>query len=289
MYAKAKVGEDRFVKVGEYNLHYVEAGQGEPAILIPGSFSTYRAWDRLMPLLQRDCRLLALDYLGTGDSDKPTSGFRYTIQEQAGLVAQMIETLDLGPVNLIGASYGGAIVLYLAAVYPQVVKRVFSIEGGILPPEKMPSSALDGILKSPLLGNLFIWLSRSGVMDATFVKWFSGEWYSTMSAEDKQEMLEQIRFNARSATRIAWHWIAISPQTCSQDFAEAAKSIRAPLLYLYGEGSDFMDALVKENVNFIRAHLPHAQIVALPGGIHDMAFQKPQAVAALVLDFFRCT
>jgi hypothetical protein len=41
-------------------------------------------------LLADRYRLLALDYLGTGDSDKPKTGFRYTIQEQADLIAQMI-------------------------------------------------------------------------------------------------------------------------------------------------------------------------------------------------------
>jgi pimeloyl-ACP methyl ester carboxylesterase len=91
-----------------YKIHYVEAGAGEPVILIPGSWSTYRAWNRIIPLLSDYYRLLALDYVGTGDSDKPKKGFRYTVQEQANLTAKMIEKLELGRVHLIGGSYGGA-------------------------------------------------------------------------------------------------------------------------------------------------------------------------------------
>ena len=39
-------GKDCFVEVASYTLHYVEVGAGEPVLLIPGSFSTYRSWNR---------------------------------------------------------------------------------------------------------------------------------------------------------------------------------------------------------------------------------------------------
>ena len=88
VFHKAKFGVDKFILVQTYKIHYVEAGAGEPVILIPGSYSTYRVWNRLMPLLAGDFRLLALDYVGVGDSDKPTKGFDYTIQEQTDIIAK---------------------------------------------------------------------------------------------------------------------------------------------------------------------------------------------------------
>jgi len=91
VYSKARYGEDRFVEVEGYKIHYVEVGKGETVILIPGSFSTYRTWNRIIPLLSDHYQLLALDYVGTGDSDKPESGFKYTTDEQANLVAKMIK------------------------------------------------------------------------------------------------------------------------------------------------------------------------------------------------------
>ena len=43
--------------------------------------------------------------------------------------------------------------------------------------------------------------------------------------------------------------------------------------------------LVKDNVRFLETYLPHARIVGIEGGIHDLDFQKPGEVANLVLDF----
>jgi pimeloyl-ACP methyl ester carboxylesterase len=61
--------------------------------------------------------------------------------------------------------------------------------------------------------------------------------------------------------------------------------MQMPLLYLYGTASDFMEPLLQENIRFLETHLPHAQIVGLMGGIHDLQFQKPAEVADIVLDF----
>ncbi len=141
--AKTAFGEDKYIEVDQYRMHYVEAGQGKPLVLIPGSFSTYRSWKRVMLLLAGSFRLLAVDYVGAGDSDKPTSGFSYSIAEQADLIAAMIRKLDLGPVCLTGISYGGVIVLNIAARYPQLVEKVICIEGGVVVPQTLPASPLD--------------------------------------------------------------------------------------------------------------------------------------------------
>lgn len=285
MLSPARYGTDRFVEVEGYTIHYVEAGVGRPVILIPGSYSTYRVWNRIFPLLSDHYQLLALDYVGTGDSDKPKRGFRYTVQEQARLTARMIGKLDLGRAHLIGASYGGAIVLNLAARYPQQVGKVVSIEGGIVKPKELPGSALESILRYPVLGDCIIGIARTGLLNKVLLRLVASTWYPRMTPDDKRELLSQISYNAKSASRIPWYWIGVSHKTC-EDFEEAAKSMKIPVLYLYGTESDFMDTLLEENIRFLKTYLPHVRVVGLEGGIHDLEFHMPEKVAALVLDFF---
>jgi pimeloyl-ACP methyl ester carboxylesterase len=284
MLSVARYGEDRFVEVEGYRIHYVEAGAGPPVILIPGSYSTYRAWNRIIPLLSDHYRLLALDYVGTGDSDKPQTGFRYTVQEQVDLIAQMIKELELGKVHLVGASYGGAIVLNLPVRYPELVNKVVSIEGGIVRPKELPGSPMEIILKYPLVGDLFLGIAETGLLNKVLLRLVAGKWYPHMTADDKWELLEQLSYNVKSASRVPWYWISVSYKTC-EDFEEAAKSMRTPILYLYGKESDFMEMLVEDNIRFLETHLPHVRIVGLEGGIHDLEFQKPKEVADLILNF----
>jgi len=283
--AAAQYGQDRFIEVGGYALHYVEVGSGEPVLLIPGSFSTYRSWNRLIPLLRDHYRLLALDYLGAGDSDKPHTGFLYTIEEQADLIARMIPQLGVERMHLIGSSYGGAIVLNLAARYPERVDKVVSIEGGVVVPAEMPADPLTPLLRSPFLGRLLVALMRTGLLNGPAVRLVAGKWYEEMTPEDRRAQREELAYNAQSADRVVWHHVGMAART-SRDFTAEAKTIRAPVLYLYGERTDFA-ALVAENRRFLEQHLPHVRVVEAAGGIHDLAFQQPERTAALIRGFLR--
>jgi pimeloyl-ACP methyl ester carboxylesterase len=226
---KAKYGADKFVLAGLYKVHYVEAGKGEPVILIPGSFSTYRVWNRLMPILSKDYQLLALDYLGVGDPDKPRKGFDNAVQEQTDIIAQAIKVLNLGKVTLIGRSYSGAIAFDFAARYPDFTKKIVSIEGGVVKPENT---------------------------------------------------------NPKSASRVPWYKISVARKT-SKGLEETAKSIKTPILYLYGTKSNKQEILLGKNLEYFKNYLPQTWIVALEGGIHELTMQNPSEVAGLILDFLK--
>lgn len=281
--ARAEFGDDEFVEVDGYLIHYVESGKGAPVILIPGSFSTYRIWNPILPTLSKDYRVLALDYLGTGDSDKPQSGFRYTIGEQADWIAKFIRTLRLGKTHLVGASYGGAIVFNLAARHPDVVGKIVSIEGGIVRPESLPSGPIEKMLRYPVLGELAIALIRTGWFNRTAMQVILGEWFPQMTDAERRRTLSELAFNGRSATRTAWYWIGISNRTLVP-FEEEAKRITAPILYLAGKKSDFLE-MAAETIRFLDTYLPRAKILNYEDGIHDLQSQKPYEVARRIREF----
>jgi len=281
--AKAEFGEDEFAEIDGYRLHYVEAGKGPPVLLISGSFSTYRAWNPLLPILAKEYRVLALDYLGTGDSDKPRSGFRYSIGEQADVTAKLIRFLRLGRAHLVGASYGGAIVFNLAARHPEVCAKIVSIEGGILRSKALPSAPLEKWLGYPVLGDLAIALIRTGWFNRLAMQVIAGDWFQSMTKAERRRALDEVSFNTRSATRNAWYWIGRSPQTLIP-FEEEAKRITAPILYLAGKKSDFRE-MTAETIRFLDAHLPHAKILNYEDGIHDLQAQKPYEVAKAIREF----
>lgn len=285
VFEPARYGEDRYIEINGYQIHYIEAGTGEPLLMIPGSFSTYRVWNRFIPYFTDNFRIIAIDYVGTGASDKPKSGFRYTIDEQTDLTAAMIRKLELGPVNLAGVSYGGVIVLNLTARYPDLVSKVVSIEGAVVKPDELPARPFESLLKYPLLGDLFIGVIKTGLLNKSVLKLAMGEWYSQMAASERKEELAGLKYNAGSAHRIAWYWISISHKTC-KDFSEEAKSITAPVLYLYGDKSDFIK-MTHENREFFHAHLPHAIVIGVADGIHDLQTQKPHETAVIILEYLQ--
>jgi pimeloyl-ACP methyl ester carboxylesterase len=284
VYSKSKYGQDRFVVVQNRNIHYVETGEGQPVLLIPGAWSTYRYWNRITPFLSKHYRLLALDYLGAGDSDKPRSGFRYTVEEQADLVVGMIETLQISKVNIIGTSYGGSIALNIAARYPDRVGSIVSIEGNGMKHKKVPYRPMGSLLKWPLFGEVPISVTRSGLLDKMIAKGLMGKAWRPMGDHEREEIVEIISQTNKTASRIPWYRISRTLVT-SKDFAEEAKTIRIPILYLYGENSGYR-GMAEANAEFLKTHLPDVGVFCFKNGIHNLELQKPKEVAKIILEFF---
>ena len=83
---RTKSGQDKFVLVGNQRVHYLEAGQGAPMVLIPGSFITYRIWNILLPLLAAEYRVLAPEYPG-GSVGKAVD---LTVPEQTDFILSLL-------------------------------------------------------------------------------------------------------------------------------------------------------------------------------------------------------
>jgi len=282
-YLKPRYGLDKFISVQGYNLHYVEAGEGEPILLIPGAFSTYRHWNRVIPYLSEHYKLVCLDYLGVGDSDKPKSGFGYTIEEQADLIVKMIEALQIQEVHILGVSYGGAIALNLAARYPEKVDMIVSIEGNGIKHQNVPYKPMKGLLGWPVFGELSVGVIRSGIADKLVAKSVMGKAWEQMSEAEKKEIVEIMAQNNKTASRVSWRLISQTIET-SKDFSDQAKTIRSPVLYLYGANSHY-HGMAETNAEFLKHYLPNVEIVRFNDGIHDLELQKPKEVADIVLQF----
>jgi pimeloyl-ACP methyl ester carboxylesterase len=287
IYSKASQGADRFIRIREYNIHYVEAGaatrQAQTILLIPGSFSSYRSWNRIIPLLAKHYRLLAIDYLGAGDSDKPSSGFEYKIEEQADVIAEMMKQAGIPSAYIVGVSYGGLIALNLATRYPQLADGIVCIEGGVVKPEKLPYRNLRKFLGWPIIGDFFIGSIRSGLFDTMSARAVMGQAWKDMSKKDRQEVVDIFMQSNKTASRKAWYRISQTFEN-SKDFVEEIKILKTPVLYLYGEKSE-LRAMTEMNVRFFRTYLPSVEIVSFKDGIHDLELQKPREVAHLIIKF----
>jgi pimeloyl-ACP methyl ester carboxylesterase len=108
-------------------LAYVDEGKGtETILMIHGLGSYLPAWKKNINDLSKSYRVIAVDLPGYGKSSKaPHSGL---MTFYAGVIADLIQELDLGPVNLAGHSMGGQIAMVLALEKPELVKRLILVD-----------------------------------------------------------------------------------------------------------------------------------------------------------------
>lgn len=282
VHAAAQVGQDRFAIVHGHNVHYVEAGSGQPVVLIPGAFSTYRVWSRVIPHLAERYRVIAIDYLGAGDSDKPEAGFDYSVSAQADVVAGLARALGLEAPILVGVSYGSSIALNVAARYRGLPSMVACIEGGVLiPTDLLDYSPCFGAFGIPVLGDTILGCMSSGLFDRICSRAIMGGAWDDLAPAEQDEIVAIQSSYLETATRVSTYRIYRSI-TSQIDFTAEMANVRTPILYLYGDSSKYRD-VAEANLALFRRSALNVEMLELKGGIHDLQLQYPSIVANIMM------
>lgn len=120
-----KIGESRFCTVEGRAMHYLEAGRGEPMILIHGWVCWGAYWKHMIPLLSKKFHVYAVDLPGHGMSDRTSDdSVRYDTASQARRIIAFMDTAGIAKASLVGHSMGGEIAARAALLAPGSVKNL---------------------------------------------------------------------------------------------------------------------------------------------------------------------
>jgi pimeloyl-ACP methyl ester carboxylesterase len=129
----ATVGLPTGVRSGEVRtgdgvtIRYLEAGQGEPLVIVPGWSCTAATWRHQLEGLADRFRVIALDMRGHGRTDKPEHGYR--ISRLAADLREVLDALDLTGVTLMGHSLGCVMTWsYLDLFGPHRLRRLVLVD-----------------------------------------------------------------------------------------------------------------------------------------------------------------
>jgi pimeloyl-ACP methyl ester carboxylesterase len=123
-----------------YKLHYLEAGRGDPVILLHGSGGEGARWMPTIKGLSGSFRVIALDHVGFGQSDKPLTIYHTGVF--AGFLSQFMKAIGVPKATLMGQSMGAGVALYLTVHHPEMVERLIMVDGGgFRSPSDPPPSA----------------------------------------------------------------------------------------------------------------------------------------------------
>jgi len=118
----------KFVDAAGVRTHYIEAGKGEPVILIHGGGAgaeSYGNWNRVIPLLAPHFRVIAIDMVGFGQTAKPDgASFTYSQSARNDQLIGVIEGLKLKRASIVGNSMGGATGIGVAVKRPDLVSKL---------------------------------------------------------------------------------------------------------------------------------------------------------------------
>jgi pimeloyl-ACP methyl ester carboxylesterase len=146
---------ERFVNAGPGKLHYVDRGSGRVVVMIHGNAGDLRDFEfGTLDLVARSYRVVAFDLPGHGLS-KMNSSAKGTIQEQAVILHQAITELQLKDPILVGHSWGGAVALAYALLYPNEISGLVLLAPAAYPSRDRDAPAVE-LLRIPVIGDVFI-------------------------------------------------------------------------------------------------------------------------------------
>src|SRR5438045_7321115 len=119
-----------FVDVGGVRLYYYAGGTrgvGEPVVFLHGFPTSGHLWSDVVPLVPVGHRVVVVDMLGYGRSDRPL-GRPVGIRAHADRVIELMDALGINYACVVGHDIGGGIAQWLAVRHPQRVSRLCLVD-----------------------------------------------------------------------------------------------------------------------------------------------------------------
>jgi len=118
----------------EYRIYYKSAGEPKPVaeetapplIFVHGFGASSFAWRHNLPVLAEQHKVVALDLLGSGKSDKPR--IDYSPDIWVNLINEFAQAHDYQKVTLIGNGLGGLIAARFALKFPDKVEKLVLVD-----------------------------------------------------------------------------------------------------------------------------------------------------------------
>lgn len=104
------------------NIHFTDEGKGPAVVLVHGFLESVWMWNDIVPALAKNHRVVCVDLPGHGLSD--CIGYVHTMDEMAEAVLEVVRSLKLRKVSIVGHSMGGYVALAFAEQCPDLVRSL---------------------------------------------------------------------------------------------------------------------------------------------------------------------
>lgn len=265
----------RILQLDGGDLEVVERGprNASPIVLIHCFTCAINWWDKMIPLLDRGHRVIAVDLLGHGGSEKPRSG--YSIENQANLVAQALGQLGVTHAEVVGHSLGGPVTMALAEQSPELVDRMVLIDS--IPDTSYGDVGFVGELPfKPVIGEA-LWRIKPdfSIRDGLEVAFAPGFSVPDAFVEDVKRMT----YSAYTGSHDAF-----DEYTGEKSLPDRAAAVGKPLLAIMG-AEEQIASDPRESLTAYRTGYPGAETELIAGAGHSPNVEKPVETAGLVLRF----
>jgi len=251
------------IGVGDASLYYRETGTGGPLLLIHGSGGHADLFDRVVPALAEQHRVIVYDRRGHSRSGAKRAPIQGHLKRQADDAAELLRSLGAAPATVIGWSSGGVIALCLALEHPELVTRLIVCEPPLHASKHVPASSIWPFLKTQLLAAI----GRKREAMATVFRMLLAEPDGSNGYDKLDDALrEGILVNAE----ILLH--EFKTGTGEELTPERIAKLRCPISAILGEATAPVFAAATQR---LLEMLPQMRVERIPGANHLCVMTHP--------------
>lgn len=275
----------KWLKVGELNMWCLDwGGTGDPVIALHGLASSCHWYDLVIPHLRDSFRFVAPDQRAHGKTDQPSSGYDW--QTLAGDVVGALDRQGIERAAVIGNSWGGSVALSVAGLHPDRVTALALVEGGFSSGPRSPDMTWEAFKERLSPRDIYGPPERYlGALRRQFAHCWSDQlerMVMTMVRRDPDGTVQEI-LEPKSHEQILWAMWSDPP-------SRLLPEIRCPTLMVAGDrrrrGADEeFSRRRRERLEATQAAIPNSRVTWIADAGHDIGYEKPVELAAVLRDF----
>jgi pimeloyl-ACP methyl ester carboxylesterase len=258
------------VRVRDIEMFYVEAGAGDPLVLVMGFGGDHLAWGLQLPAFAANHRVIAFDNRGVGQSDAPD--VPYTTALMADDTVGLMDALGIERAHVCGVSMGGMIAQEIALRHPARV-RTLQLHATLARPDRYMHELSESwrrlrpsLDREEWLRLLALWL------------------FAPVTYAERPEFVELVLQNAitNPYPQSLVGFLRQGEAVRTHDTLERLADIRCPTLVTVAEH----DILVPPRFSHqIAQRVPGAEMKTLVDAGHAYVWERPDAFNAMCLEF----
>ena len=281
--------ESHYVDVLGSKMHYIDEGQSDEDVIlfIHGNPESVYVWRNIIPYVSDDTRVVAVDLIGMGKSDKPDIDYRFV--DHARYLDGFIKELDLKNVTLVIHDWGSALGFNYAMNNEDNIKGIAFMEAILMPMtwEQFPPEAKEMFenFRTPGVGEEMI-MNQNFFIEQVLP-------FGTVRELSEEEM-NQYRepYPTPESRKPIWVWpneIPIDGQPADVHeivvkYNQWLQETEIPkLLFHATDGALADDSIVK----WSKQNLKNLQTVDIGQGIHFVQEDNPHKIGESISDWYQ--
>jgi epoxide hydrolase 4 len=269
-------------------LHYVEAGQGEPVVLLHGFPEFWYSWRHQLPALaEAGFRAIAPDLRGYNQSGCPAGVANYRVAKLVEDVAGLVREVAGGPAFVVGHDWGGVLAWRLAAQYPALVRGLAVLNA------PHPAAFREELRRNPVqwlrswyvlffqLPGLPEWSLRAGDFALLERAWRRQPVHpGAFRPEDIAAYKRALRRPGALTGPLNYYRAAFR---YPRDLYSPPQAVQAPTLLVWGERDPFLGVRLTEGLG---QWVPDLRVERIADASHWVQNDVPDRVNGLLIRFF---